>query len=260
MRLTKLAALLTITGSFTAFHVVNAQLAPTKPYNFSVDSDTQTPDGVLKPGSYTIRIADHLADRMVIEVHGTDRHVDEKFIGVPAKNFTAAGATDGPTVVTGAKGKSALRGFTFGRGNVVEFVYPKNDAVALAKTNQTTVLAIDPSSEGIPETKNLSADDLKIVTLWMLTPTPVGPDDKAGIKAAKYEAPAPVAPVEVASASAPARPGQDSASPSRADARPPVIHRLPKTGSDLPLLAIAGFCSLGLAVLLRFSTMRKNEL
>jgi hypothetical protein len=50
-----------------------------------------------------------------------------------------------------AGGKQYLRGWYFaGAPSVLEFVYPKAEAVAIAKSNQATVPAIDPASEGRP--------------------------------------------------------------------------------------------------------------
>ena len=72
--------------------------------------------------------------------------------------------------------------------SMVEFVYPKADAVAIAKSNQSKVPAIDPASEGKVADKNLSQDDMEVVTLWLLSSTTVGPNDSApAIKAEKYQ-------------------------------------------------------------------------
>jgi hypothetical protein len=195
-----------------------------------VEGKTQVPDGALTAGDYTIRIADHLSDRVIIEVSGADGNA-QKFLGVPTHDMTAS-STPGPIMMHGAGSSSALRGFAFAKGNVIEFVYPKNDAVALAKANGVKVLAIDPASDNLATTQDagLSNDDMKIVTLWMLTPTAVGP----GIEGAKYhpEAPQPTQTAEV---------------------RKPVVGRLPKTASELPLLWLAAFTSLaaGIALTLR---------
>lgn len=209
-----------------------------KPAKFQLDNETEIPQGALKAGSYSIRIADHLADRMVIEIQNQQGNTTEKFLGVPAKNIPAS-STAGPILMNGSKSQSALRGFSFSKGQVVEFVFPKNDAVALAKANGSTVLAIDPASEGMTETAGLSADDMKLVTLWMLTPTSVGPDEpKGGIKAARYVAPASSRHSEVAAVKA------------------PVLARLPKTGSNLPLLQMAGLASLILALFFSVRRLR----
>ena len=232
-----LSALLVSQAAFAATGV--EKTLPTNASGLKVANETEIPDGTLKPGSYSIRIADHLADRMLIEIRSVEGSTDEKFLGVRAKNLSTSSPV-GPILASGAQGESALRGFSFSKGDVVEFVYPKNDAAALAKASGATVLAIDPASEGMPPAPGLSPEDMKIVTLWMLTPTPVGPDNaKAGIQATRYQAPS-------------------STMSERAEARPPVLPRLPKTASELPLLGIVGLCSFGLALFLSFWRFRVN--
>ncbi|WP_263381260.1 hypothetical protein [Granulicella arctica] len=204
--------------------------------SFQLQDETTTPTGILQAGGYSIRISDHLADRVVIEVQSKEGGVSQKFLGVPAKNISNSSPA-GPVVVAGSEGKPALRGFAFAKNSVIEFVYPKNDAVALAKASGSTVLAIDPASEGMTSAEGLSAEDRRIVTLWMLTPTPVGSNDsQAAIKAAKYQAP--------------------SDSGRLAEVKPAVLARLPKTASDYPLLCVFGFCAFGAAMLMTFVRVR----
>ncbi len=197
-----------------------------------VDGKTQLPEGSLSAGDYTIRIVDHLADRVIVEVSGADGS-DQKFLGVPTRNI-AASSKPGPVLIKGAHGSSALRGFVFPKDNVIEFVYPKDDAVALAKANGVMVLAVDPASDGLAtKDARLSDEDRKIVTLWMLTPTSVGP----GIEAARYHS--------------------DAAQPIQlAVARKPAVSRLPKTASKLPLFLLFALASLAAAIGLTLRRVR----
>jgi hypothetical protein len=189
-----------------------------------IDAATQTPEGTLSVGDYTVRILDHLSDRMIIEVSGSNG-TTQKLLGVPT--HAIASTTPGPVLIKGSSSPSALRGYVFAKSNIVQFVYPKNDAVALAKANSVKMLAMDPGSDGLTVTNDagMTSGDMKIVTLWMLTPTSVGP----GIEAAKFQAEA-AAPVQTA------------------EVRKPVVGRLPKTASELPLLWAAVLCSLVAAV------------
>jgi hypothetical protein len=190
-----------------------------------IDGTTQIPEGTLSAGDYTIRIVDHLSDRVIVAVSGPGGS-DQKLLGVPTSDIPSSTAP-GPVLVKGTNNSSALRGFVFAKNNIVEFVYPKNDAVALSKANGVKMLAMDPASEGLgaKSTSGISDDDRKIVTLWLLTPTSVGP----GIEAARYHSDA-VQPTQVA------------------EAKKPAIARLPKTASELPLLWLAAVCSLGAAI------------
>ncbi len=117
-----------------------------------------------------------------LRVNNSAGKEEATFIGLPAGSRLPKQGGQGPIAMT-AKGanKAALRGFTFADGSVAEFVYPKDEAVALAKANSTTIPAVDPASEGRVASPNLSRTDMELVTLWMLTPTLVGPT--AGIEA-----------------------------------------------------------------------------
>ena len=201
--------------------------------HFTVDAKTQVPGKTLKAGSYTIRIVDHLSDRMILRID-RDGKQETTFLALPVSTLPRP-AGEGVIAANGEKGKNAIRGFAFPNGVLAEFVYPKEEAVGIAKANNTKIPAVDPASEGRSANPNLSSEDLKMVTLWMLTPKRVGPEaGSAGISAERYQAP-----TQVASAAVPARP----------KARP-VIKVLPHTASSLALVELAGILSLGAAGLL----------
>jgi hypothetical protein len=191
------------------------------------------PGTVLQPGTYSIQVVDHLQDRFLVRVEGSQGTARSTFIAVPSK---AIGAHPGVVTWSGAAdGKSALRGFVFKQGgSALEFVYPKDEAVALAKANGISVLAVDPASEGkAPELANLSHDDMQVVTLWTLTPERVAaPAREVKISAARYVAP------EAQAANAPAN-------------RPAILKQLPHTASLLPWVVILGMLASFCACLLR---------
>lgn len=239
--------------------------------NFSVDADTAVPGTVLKAGRYVIRVVDHLADRSIIRVEKVDGKTLSTFLAVPNRGLTNAGG-QGPVVWGGGSNHDkALRGYNFPGGYSVEFVYPKAEAVKIATTHSASVEAVDPASDNLPsKQKDLTNDDLRIVTLWTLSPTQV--NGATAIAAQKYKAPAPapepvvarneppaslpaptrlpaissdrprVAPKQVATAPKPAVP---------APARRPIAAVLPHTASDLPLVMLAGLISLFGVVTLR---------
>ncbi len=189
--------------------------------SFAVHDSTQIPGGILKVGSYNIRVVDHLKDRMIISVG----HPGEKqtvFLALP-KSALSSTPNRGPILLqSGVGSNAALRGFVFPNGLVAEFVYPKAEAVSLAKANGTTIPAIDPASEGMPKDPTLSSADMRMVTLWMLTPTPVGPNDSGpGVSAKRYEV-----------------------SSVRRQPRP-AMKVLPHTASEFPLMLLLGILSLG---------------
>ena len=107
---------------------------------FSLSHTTQIPSETLKPGDYTIHIVDSFGDRLIVRIDGPDNKEHSIFLGVvgfPTSRSAAPGLIDWNT---GANHQQTLRGFSFGQGKVVEFVYPKPDAVQLAKANDAQVV------------------------------------------------------------------------------------------------------------------------
>ena len=196
---------------------------------FSVSQQTLVPGMTLQPGSYSIKVLDHLQDRYIVRIDNASGKEHSTFISVQDPKIKVSGKTGVVPWSAGPDGNSALRGFSFGSSSpALEFVYPKSDAVAIAKLNDSKVPAIDPASEGRPaEVSGLSKEDMEIVTLWLLSSSTVGPSDTAPtIRAEKMQ--------QVA-----------SNKPSK-----PVIDRLPHTASVLPATALLGLLSLGGAYLL----------
>jgi len=210
------------------------------PVPFRVTSATEVPGDTLQSGSYSIQVVDHLKDRTVLQIKGR---------GAAPLLILAVAATQMPSEagpVLWSKGQNshaAMRGFNLPDGTSVEFVYPKADAVSIAKANRAEVAAIDPMSEGRPA-KNLGRTDLQMVSLWMLTPTKVGPNDEPGLDAKKYEVPpsAGASSVQEARNTPVPRPRH-------------VIATLPHTASHLPIIWLIGMVSFCGAVALRIQRL-----
>lgn len=239
-----------------------------------LDAKTTVPGHVLDPGNYSIRILDHLKDRYILRVDDGSGRALATFIGLHNPEFDPFVALhhQGPILWSSApKGSAAIRGFSFPGGNTLEFVYPKDEAVAIAKLNTYSVPAIDPESEGRKPDPKLTPEDREVVTLWMLEATRVGPKNETPAIAAKRF----VAPVEPAATAQIARnePPEELSAARLARPRPappaaeapahvskvrtkPVTSSLPQTGSDLPLLALLSFGMLMTAGSLRLARGR----
>jgi hypothetical protein len=203
--------------------------APANPSaSFTVSSKLHVPGETLKKGDYTIQVVNRLSDRVILRVDDAKGKERATFIGVPNKEIsrpTAGGSVTWPNLV----GKSAyVEGWSFpGSPAVIEFVYPKTEAVSIAKANPAKVPAVDPASEGKPADKDLSADDMQLLTLWLLSLQQVGPGAPAGgIKAERYQL----------TASAEYK---------------PTIKALPHTASLMPLEWMLGFGTASAAFWLR---------
>ena len=203
------------------FGVDMGAVAPADSSDFTISQQTQIPGTTLKPGSYTIHVVDKLADRTILEVDNASGKAMATFLGLSGAGLPKS-STGKIAYDSGTDGKNALRGFAFPKGPTLEFVYPKAEAVSLAKANGNKVPAIDPASEGRVADPSLSKSDMQVVTLWMLSTTKVGTDGTGpGIKAEKYQQ-------QVASNHPPR----------------PAIKELPHTASELPLLLLLGAGSL----------------
>jgi LPXTG-motif cell wall-anchored protein len=188
---------------------------PTAQFNLS--QQTMVPGVTLQPGSYSIHVLDHLKDRFIVRIDKDGGEAQTTFIGVPANRALSQATGGAVSWTTAPDGKAALRGFVFAKGGLsLEFVYPKEDAVALAKLNGSQVPAVDPASEGhAPEISGLNKEEMELITLWMLTPTHVGSaaGDHVQIKADKLT--------------------------QMASAKPPIA-TLPHTGSLMPVIFLIG--------------------
>ena len=165
----------------------------------------------LPAGTYVFKIADSLADRHIVQIFNEDEtHVFTTILAIPNYRLKS---TD-KTVMTfreRAEGQpEAIRAWFYpGRQWGEEFVYPKYRAVELAKLTNEPVLAV----------AELPTEPAALKEVPVEAITPAGEEVPV---AQVVEAP----PVETASAAAEPEP-------------------MPKTASQMPLLALIGLLSLG---------------
>ena len=117
---------------------------------FKVTEPTEVPGLTLQPGAYSIVVVDHLSERYVVRVDGPGGE-HSTFLAIQNAGIPKPAATGRVDWSNTADGKEYLRGWLFhSEPAVLEFVFPKEDAVAIAKSNDAKVPAIDPVSEGRP--------------------------------------------------------------------------------------------------------------
>lgn len=214
----------------------------------TVSENAQIPGANLNPGTYTFSVEDRLADRAVVRISNT-QDSNEHYLILAVLNSKLK-TTPGNHLLyfrTASEGKQSLRAWKcVGCAASLEFVYPKLEAVKITDDSAEPVMAVDPSYDKLPS--NLSADDMKVVTLWLLSPERITAANVGeGLKAAKYSPEANQAPANevaqdttAAQTSAPA-----SANPIQG------LHRLPKTAGNTYLFGIYGLLCLAGAFLLR---------
>ncbi len=154
--------------------------------NVTLNEKVQIPGASLKPGEYTFSVEDRLQDRAIVRITSQDQSKHFLVLTVPSADLGQAGS-DGLVLFTKSSGKDqALRGWACPDCSPgLEFVYPKAEAAKLTDETGEAVLAVDPTYDKLPV--NLSADDMKVVTLWLLSPERITAGNKGkGVKAEKY--------------------------------------------------------------------------
>lgn len=198
--------------------------------NIAIDRDLQIPGDTLKPGAYTLSIEDRMRDRAIIRVSSASSDLHFLLLAVP-KSKLAGGNRKG--IILFDSSNQILRGWNCPNCSApLELVYPKLEAVKITGETGQPVFAVDPASDKLPA--NLSADDMKVVTLWLLSPERVEAGHRGvGLTAVKYVAPAP-----------PSEYTQEASASRR---------HLPKTASNTYWFGLLGVLSLALSLVVRFT-------
>ncbi len=221
--------------------------------NVTLSGTVQIPGAELKAGTYAFSVEDRLRDRAIVRItNSQDASEHYLLLSVPNPKLSASSADQLTMFKNGNESKQALRAWKCATCKApLEFVYPKLEAVKLTDDSTQPVLAVDPTYDKLPA--NLSADDMKVVTLWLLSPQRITADNVGeGVKAAKYASvanPSPEPTQEASAAPAPAAPTESASIQGR--------HKLPKTASNTYLYSLLGFGCLGGALALRMKRLQR---
>lgn len=191
----------------------------------TVNEPLQIPGQVLQPGKYVMRLLDSPSNRHIVQVYNNDEsHLITTILAIPNYRLRPTGKTQFTFWETPAGQPPALRawfypGDLFGQ----EFAYKPAEATQIAQqTNQSVVT-----------TEANNATELQNAPVH--TTTPQGNQENLG---EQYNAPAAQTPTPAAQTPTPA--------PAPV-AQPQIAHRtrLPRTGSDMPLVGLVGLLALG---------------
>jgi hypothetical protein len=179
---------------------------------------------VLPAGTYVFKLLDSTSDRNIVQIFSKDeKHVFATILAVPNYRLKATDKTVMTFAERAAGDPQAIRAWFYPGDNWgQEFVYPKAKAMALAKIAKQPVIYIPDEIAPNLVAPVTTVDDAPVVALRsapLMAIKPTGED---------------VAIVEVI-----------TAPPMRTAAH------LPKTASDMPLLAMMGFLCLGLGLSFR---------
>jgi len=193
----------------------------------TLERSLQIPGGSLAPGEYQFSVEDRLSDRAIVRIQNAASGEHQFLLTVP--NATFGRKTANPLVLFAApdKGTQILRGWLCpGCQRALEMVYPKTEAAQLTAETGQPVMAADPAYDKLPA--NLSADDMKVVTLWLLSPERVSNQHGVGLRATKYA---------------------DSV----------MFKSLPETASTTYAFAVAGIVFLAIFCVLHFQAGRRKR-
>jgi hypothetical protein len=182
----------------------------------------------LPAGTYVFRLLDALSDRNVVQIFNKDEsHLYATVLAIPNYRLKATDKTVMPFAERTAGAPQAIRAWFYPGDNFgQEFVYPKMRAVELARETRQPVIYI---------------------------PEEVAPEIVAPVTA-KTEPP--VVALEEAPLAAVEPTGKEVAVAAVVEPPPVQTASLPKTASNLTLLALIGLLSLGVAFSLRAVCVR----
>ena len=231
---------------------------PAKQTPFSINEPFEIPSMILEPGHYVFRLMEREPQRNVLDVFetvqlwtGDETRLLSTLLTMPNYDQPTTDKTVFTFFERGPKQPKALRvWFAPGRNYGQEFVYPKLQAVELAKSVGRGVLSLPPELPG----------DLGKLASTAPVPNPAPPAPNPATVAPSVPIAPPVrAPVPKAIPTA-VTPTVNAPAPiqSRARMREPqmVAASLPKTASYLAMFAALGVLGICMGVLLRILALR----
>jgi hypothetical protein len=186
----------------------------------------EIPGQILPAGTYTFKLLDSPSDRHIVQIFNADgMHLIATVLAINNYRLRPTGRTVVKFAERAGDAPDALKAWFYPGDNFgQEFVYPRPRAIELAVADKEPIPALPPDTT-----------DLSTATIVAVTP-----EEKEVPVTDVIET---TAPVEDAT---PAPVAQDQA--------PAVAEQLPATASSVPLFALIGFASLGLALAVkRFS-------
>ncbi len=216
---------------------------PVKQTPFQTNDSLEIPSMILEPGRYVLKLVEHEPQRNVLDVFevvqlwtGDETRLISTLLTMPNYDQPTTDKTVFTFFDRGPKQAKALRiWFAPGRNYGQEFVYPKQQAVELAKSVGRAVLSMPVELPGDPG---------KLATTLSPHPAPAAVTPPVTLPA-PVAPPAPVAGVPVESR---ARIAQEPKMVTAAN--------LPKTASYLALFAALGILGIAGGVLLRILALR----
>ena len=201
---------------------------------FTFSGPVAIPGQVLAAGTYVFKLADSLPDRNIVQVFSKDqKNLYGTFLSIPDQRLRPAGKPIITFDERAAGSPEAVRAWFYPGDNFGhQFVYPKDQALSLAKANKTPVASM-PNEFAVNATKPAATVHEPHVMAMRVAPLKAQMPTQEELEVAEVFA----------------------ADSSVAD-QPSLPAELPKTSSSLPLIGLAGFLSLAVALGLRIAAAK----
>ena len=207
----------------------------------TVGEAIQVPGKVLQPGKYVMKLLDSPSSRHVVQIFNErEDQLQTTILAIPNYRLQPTGKTEFQWWETPAGQPKALRAWFYPGDNFgQEFAYPKNEAVAIAATTNTSVPTTYAETEAELATARVGTVDRAGTEMELDRQTYSRADGMQSNEVAQARpTPAPEAPV--------ATPAPTPEAPVDMDA-----NRLPRTASPVPMVGLAGLLALGAGVAFR---------
>jgi hypothetical protein len=201
---------------------------------FTFSGPVEIPGQVLPPGTYVFKLADSASDRNIVQVYNkNENHLYGTLLTIPDYRLRPASKPIITFDERAADSPEAVKAWFYpGENYGHDFVYPKLKAVALAKANNEPVPSM-PNELAANTTKPTTSVNEPHVVALKQAPLMVQQPTEEEVEITEVFV---SASTQIAS----------------------VPQKLPATASPLPLLALLGLLSLGLAGSLRFALGKMN--
>lgn len=227
---------------FVAAPVLAQDMNPNKKTYLTFSAPVEVPGATLQPGKYLFQLADLQSNRHVVQIFSEDgSNLIVTTLTIPDRRMEPADEPVVEFLETPAGAPAAIKSW-FYPGDVTgdEFIYPKDQAMRIARATGRNVLSSDTiSGEGI---RGMKAESVARI-------------DAEGQTRAQAEAEPPTA-ARPAAPQAPPAPSTPATSPETAPTPDATVGtsgrtELPRTASNLPLVGLMGLLSLAGAVSVR---------
>ena len=249
-RFTRMAAAAACAGLMLAPAVATAQTPADRHTKVTFSGPVSIPGKTLPAGTYTFKIADSPANRNIVQVFDKDEmRLLATLLAVPAEKMDAEGDPVITFKETPADRPPALRYWYYaGEKTGNEFVYPKSQAMAIARASGEGVMAVDTDSSNVDDWKGTpsrvtATTPTAAQPATQPTTTPEPTPQSAAPTTAPTTAPRTAAPTTAPAKTAP--PQRPAGTSGRADSE------LPHTASEVPAIGLIGLVAIGGALMLR---------